>query len=190
MKKSPLLTALAVVAASALFFVLGGFVSLQSPVPDTTICLQYGLLAFVAALFGPVAGALTGLIGHTLIDWQAGSGIYWSWVIASGCFGVISGLAAKKLRLAEGVFSQNDMLTFNFYQMLGHAAAWGLIAPLLDILLGETRVRFAFTQGLAAALANIVTTAVLGTLLCMAFAAARPRKKAAAHPRQTPDAKP
>ena len=176
MKKPPLLTAAAIVAGAALFFVLGGFVSLKSPVPDTTICLQYGLLALVAALFGPVAGALTGLIGHVLIDWQAGEGICWSWVLASGCFGVISGLAARKLHLWEGVFKQNDMLVFNAWQMLGNALSWGLIAPLLDVLSGEDRVRFAFTQGLAAALTNMVTTAIFGTLLCMAFAAARPRK--------------
>ena len=176
MKKTPLCTAAAVVVGAGLFFVLGGFVSLQSPVPGTTVCLQYGLLAFVAALFGPVAGALTGMIGHALIDWQAGEGIYWSWVIASGCFGVVSGLAAKKMRLWDGVFGRDDMLRFNAWQMIGHALSFGLAAPLLDILFGETRVRFAFTQGLAACLSNIVTTAVLGTLLCLAFAAARPRK--------------
>ncbi len=177
MKKTPLVTAAAVVVGAALFFVLGGFVSLESPVPDTNICLQYGLLAFLAALFGPVAGALTGLLGHALIDWHAGFGIYWSWVLASGCFGVVSGLAARKLRLSEGVFSQNDILIFNTWQIVGHAVAWGLVAPLLDILFGEDRVRFAFTQGLAAGLSNMVTTAILGTALCLAFAAARPRNK-------------
>ena len=34
-----------------------------------------------------------------------------------------------------------------------------------------------FVQGLAAALANIVTTAILGTALCMAYAAAKPHDK-------------
>ena len=33
-----------------------------------------------------------------------------------------------------------------------------------------------FTQGLVGGIANIVTTAVVGTLLCMAYAAAKPRK--------------
>jgi energy-coupling factor transport system substrate-specific component len=33
-----------------------------------------------------------------------------------------------------------------------------------------------FLQGLTAGVVNIVTTAIVGTLLCVAFAAAKPRK--------------
>ena len=54
------------------FFVLGRFVAIPSPVPNTTISVQYGLLAFMAVVYGPVAGALIGLIGHALIDFSYG----------------------------------------------------------------------------------------------------------------------
>ena len=79
-------TIVAIGIGAALFFVLGRFVAIPSPVPNVTICIQYGLLAFMAALFGPIAGALIGLIGHFLIDLSYGWGIWWSWVIASGVF--------------------------------------------------------------------------------------------------------
>ena len=58
MKKSPVILVVAIGVGAALFFVLGRFVAIPSPVPNTNISTQYGLLAFMAALFGPVAGAL------------------------------------------------------------------------------------------------------------------------------------
>ena len=88
-KKSPVTTIVAIGIGAALFFVLGKFVSIPSPVPNTNISTQYGLLAFMAVLFGPLAGLLIAFIGHALIDFSAGWGVWWSWVIASGVCGLI-----------------------------------------------------------------------------------------------------
>ena len=52
MKKSPVITVVAIGIGAALFFVLGRFVAIPSPVPNTNIALQYGLLAWV--LVAPV----------------------------------------------------------------------------------------------------------------------------------------
>ena len=46
----------AVGIGAALFFVLGRFVAIPSPVPNTNISLQYAVLALLAAMYGPVAG--------------------------------------------------------------------------------------------------------------------------------------
>lgn len=72
MKKFSVKTMVAIGIGAALFFVLGRYVAIPSPVPNTTISVQYGLLAFMAVVYGPVAGALIGLIGHALIDFSAG----------------------------------------------------------------------------------------------------------------------
>ena len=176
MKKSPVVTIVAIGIGAALFFVLGRFVAIPSPVPNTNISLQYGLLAFMAALFGPVAGALIGLIGHALIDFSYGWGIWWSWVIASACFGALIGLVANRIKLSEGEFGKKDILTFNVGQILGHIIAWGLIAPVLDIVMYAEPANKVFLQGLVGGVANIVTTAIVGTLLCVAYAAAKPKK--------------
>ena len=72
-KRSPIVTVVAIGIGAALFFVLGRFVAIPSPVPNTNIAAQYGLLAFMAALFGPLAGMLIGLIGHALIDFSWGA---------------------------------------------------------------------------------------------------------------------
>ena len=175
MKKSPVVTVVAIGIGAALFFVLGRFVSIPSPVPNTNIALQYGLLAFMAALFGPVAGLLIGLIGHALIDFNYGWGIWWSWVIASGVFGFLMGFVAKKLRLDDGEFNKKDILIFNLFQIVGHVIAWGLVAPVLDIVIYSEPVNKVFLQGLVGGASNIITTAIVGTLLCIAYAASRPR---------------
>ena len=67
MKKLSVKTIVATGIGAALFFVLGRFVAIPSGVPDTNISVQYGLLGFIATVFGPVAGLLAGLIGHFFI---------------------------------------------------------------------------------------------------------------------------
>ena len=176
MKQSPVKTIVAIGIGAALFFVLGRFVAIPSPVPNTNISIQYGLLAFMAVLFGPIAGALIGLIGHALIDFSFGWGIWWSWVIASACFGALMGLVSKRLKLEDGIFSGKDILTFNIVQIIGHVIAWGVIAPVLDIVMYAEPANKVFVQGIVGGLVNIVATAVVGTLLCIAYAAAKPRK--------------
>lgn len=174
MKKSPVVTVVAIGIGAALFFVLGRFVAIPSPVPNTNISSQYGLLGFMAALFGPVAGLLIGIIGHALIDFSYGWGIWWSWVIASGCAGFVMGLAAKKLLLGTDAFDGKKVLVFNLFQVVANIVAWGLVAPVLDILIYAEPANKVFVQGLVAGASNIVTTAVIGTLLCFAYAKTRP----------------
>ncbi len=176
MKKSPVTTIVAIGIGAALFFVLGRFVSIPSPVPNTNISIQYGLLAFMAVLFGPVAGLLIGLIGHALIDFSYGWGVWWSWVVTSGVFGVLAGLTGKKIALSDGVFAKKDIVRFNLSQILSHIVCWALVAPVLDIIIYAEPANKVFVQGLVSAASNSVTTAVIGTLLCLAYAAAKPRK--------------
>lgn len=179
MKKSPIVTVVAIGIGAALFFVLGRFVAIPSPVPNTNIAAQYGLLGFMAALFGPFAAMLIGLIGHALIDFSWGGsfgGIWWSWVIASAVCGLIMGLGMKKISLADGVFSKKDFVRFNVAQIIAHVICWAGVAPALDVLIYAEPTEKLVAQGLMAGVANIVTTAVIGSLLCAAYAAARPKK--------------
>ena len=173
-KKSPITVFVAIGIGAALFFVLGRFVAIPSPVPNTNISLQYGLLAFMAALFGPLAGALIAFIGHALIDFSYGWGVWWSWVIASAVAGLIMGLGTKKISI-EKSFGKKEICVFNITQVVAHLIAWGVVAPLLDILIYSEPANKVFLQGLVGGIANIVTTAIVGTLLAVAFAAAKPK---------------
>ncbi|MBR0161300.1 MAG: ECF-type riboflavin transporter substrate-binding protein [Oscillospiraceae bacterium] len=176
MKNNSVRIIVAIGIGAALFFVLGRFVAIPSPVPNTNISTQYGLLAFMAVMFGPLAGALIGLIGHALIDFSYGWGIWWSWVIASACFGLLMGFLSRKIQLADGEFSTKDIIRFNLFQIIGHIIAWGVIAPVLDIVMYAEPANKVFTQGLVGGIANIVTTAIIGTLLCLTYALTKPKK--------------
>ncbi|MCR4998388.1 MAG: ECF-type riboflavin transporter substrate-binding protein [Lachnospiraceae bacterium] len=175
MKKLSVKTIVAIGIGAALFFVLGRFVAIPSPVPNTNISLQYGILAFIAAVFGPVAGVLAGLIGHFFIDFSYGWGVWWSWVIASAVFGLITGLITSKMNLDEGEFEPKHLLVFNGGQILGHIIAWVVVAPILDILMYAEPANKVFLQGVVSAIMNIVTTAIVGTILCIAYAKAIPK---------------
>lgn len=174
MKKSPITTIVAIAIGAALFFVLGRFVAIPSPVPNTNISIQYGLLAFMATLFGPVAGCLIAFIGHALIDFSYGWGVWWSWVIASGVAGLIMGLGTMSLNI-ENKFDTQAIIRFNISQVVANIIAWGVIAPLFDIIIYAEPANKVFLQGLVGGLANIVTTAIVGTLLCLAYSAAKPK---------------
>lgn len=173
MKKFSVKTIVAIGIGAALFFVLGRFVAIPSPVPNTSISVQYGLLAFLSVVYGPVAGALVGLIGHALIDFSYGWGVWWSWVFASAVFGLLMGLAAKIMKLEEGEIGKKGLISFNVIQLLSHVICWGVVAPVLDILIYNEPLEKLFAQGLVAGISNAVTTAIVGSLLCVAYAATK-----------------
>ena len=176
MKKLSVKTIVATAIGAALFFVLGRFVAIPSGIPNTNISIQYGVLGFIAAVFGPIAGVLAGLIGHFFIDFSFGWGVWWSWVIASAVCGFVLGFAATKLNIEDGEFGKKGIITFNIGQVIAHVIAWIVVAPVLDILIYGEPANKVFAQGAVGALANIVTTAIVGTILCAAYAAAIPKK--------------
>ena len=161
MKKFSVKTVVAIGIGAALFFVLGK-IAIPSFVANTNISLQYAILAMFATLFGPIAGALIGFIGHTLID-VTSYGPWWSWIIASAVVGAI-----MKLDLSDG-FDKKKMIKFNIAQIVAHLAAWAVVAPVLDIVIYSEPVDKLFAQGLMASIANIITTGVVGTLLLFAY---------------------
>ena len=162
MKKFSVKTIVATGIGAALFFVLGRFVAIPSGIPNTNISIQYGLLA--------------GLIGHFFIDFSWGWGVWWSWVISSALFGLAMGFATSKYTLDDGQFSKHDAIGFNVAQVLCNLLAWAVVAPGLDILMYAEPANKVFVQGLGSAAINAVATAVVGTLLLFAYAAAKPKK--------------
>ena len=180
MKKFSVKTIAAIILGAALFFVLGRFVSIPSPIPDTTISIQYGVLAFASTVFGPIAGLFTGLIGHFLIDFTKhladGSTIWWSWIGASGFFGLVMGLVASKIDMESGEFEKKQIIIFNIAQIVIHLLAWLVLAPALDVLVYKEAATEAFSQGAFCVASNAVATAVVGTLLCISYAASKPKK--------------
>lgn len=167
MKKLSVKSVVAIGIGAALFFVLGK-ISIPTPVANTYISLQYAIQAVFATLFGPVAGLLIGFIGHTLID-ATSYGPWWSWIIASAFAGLVIGLITLKMDLSDGLDAKK-LIRFNVAQIVAHLLAWGLVAPVLDIVIYAEPIDKLFAQGLMAGVANIITTGVVGSLLLFAYA--------------------
>lgn len=169
MKNNSIKTVVATGIGAALFVVIGILVRIPTPVPNTYIQLQYAVQALLSVIFGPIVGLLVGLIGHTLQD-ALTYAPWWSWIIASGLFGLIVGSAKNRLRIQEGIFETKDAIRFNVVQVLANVIVWGLVAPVLDILIYSEPVNKVFVQGLVAGIANSVTVAIAGTILLAVYA--------------------
>lgn len=160
---------------AVLFFLLGRFVTVPSPVETVDICVQYGLLAYLAVTFGPVTAAVSGLAGHILIDLSLGEPC-WSWILATAAFGGLLGVLANVTRLTTA--DRDHLIRFNLCQIAVHVVCWAGIAPVLEILIYSESMDRIFEQGLTAALSNAVTTAIVGSLLLTAHAAIKRRRDA------------
>ena len=160
----------ATLCGAVLFFVLGRYVSIPSPIDTVNICVQYGLLGALAVVFGPLVGTLAGLLGHILIDLTAGE-LCWSWILATAAFGALVGGLAGITRVELRARGGEDLVKFNLIQVAAHVVCWAGVAPVLEILLYNESMDRIFEQGLTAALSNAVTTAIVGSVLLVAYAA-------------------
>ena len=167
-------TVVAIGIGAALMFVLMRFVAIPSGVPNTNLNLAAAIVAVFAGIFGPLAGMLIAFIGHTLTDLTWG-GVWWSWVIANGIFGLLVGLFWKLYKIDEGGFTVKTCLIFNGIQILANTIAWGLVAPGLDILIFEEPADKVFLQGLVAGSLNALVILILGSILAFGYSKTRTR---------------
>jgi energy-coupling factor transport system substrate-specific component len=165
-------TVVAIGIGAALVFVLMRLVFIPTGIPDTNLNLGIAVLSVFAAIFGPAAGFLIGIIAHTLVDLTWGS-IWWTWVIADGIFGLLAGLLWKVYKIEEGAFTVKNVIFFNVAQIIANLIAWVLVAPVLDILIYSEPADKVFVQGLTAGAVNAVVVLILGTILAVGYSRIR-----------------
>ncbi len=168
-------TIVAIGLGTAVYVILSRFASVPTPIPNTNIATCYGFLALIAVIFGPVAGFFVGLLGHALTDLIFYGSPWWSWVIPSSLIGLGVGLLSYRFKIADGEFGTKDIITFNIIQAIANAVAWFLVAPTLDILIYAEPADKVYTQGIVAGISNIVTVAIIGTLLILAYVKTIPK---------------
>ena len=138
-------------------------------IPNTALQPRAALLAFLAAVFGPVVGGVVGLIGHALGDALFYGSVWWSWVFPDAICGILVGIFAAKYAIKDGDFNKKAIALFEIVQVIGNAIAWILVAPLLDILIYAEPANKVFAQGFFAFLGNVIVIAILGTLLAVGY---------------------
>lgn len=110
-------------------------------IPNTALQPRAALLAFLAAVFGPVVGGIVGLLGHAIGDALFYGSVWWSWVFPDAVFGILVGLFA----------------------------AWVIVAPVLDIVIYAEPANKVFAQGAWACLGNVIIIGILGTLIAAGY---------------------
>ena len=173
MKKEHLLSIRTIVAigiGSAVFLVLGRFASIPTGIPNTEFQTAYAFLALMGILYGPLAGASIGFIGHTLKDITAYGSPWFSWIIASSIVGLCISLSRKWLHIKDGFFGLKQLIVFNITQITSNIIAWIVVAPTLDILIYVEPADKVYIQGASSCLFNIITVGVLGSILLANYA--------------------
>ncbi|WP_026908015.1 ECF-type riboflavin transporter substrate-binding protein [Paucisalibacillus globulus] len=173
MKRLSIKTIVAIGIGAAVFFVLAKFVAIPTGIPNTTIQTSYAFLALMAVVFGPIAGALIGFIGHTLNDALSYGSVWWSWVIVSLFIGLFIGLLARRIDVGNGEFGKKQIISFNVIQAVIQAIGWGVLAPILDVIIYAEPANKVFAQGIFAGISNIITVGIIGTILLAAYAKTR-----------------
>jgi energy-coupling factor transport system substrate-specific component len=160
-----------IIISAALMFVLMRFAAIPSGVSGTNLNLGIAILAVSAAIFGPIAGFLIGLIGHALTDfsWGGWSGIWWSWVISSAVFGCVIGWFWKSYRINEGGFGFKQCFLFNAIQVFTNILVWVFVARTLDLIIYNEAFEKVSLQSFTAAGLNSMVVLVLGSLLAFVY---------------------
>ena len=161
---------------AAVFLILGRFGSIPTAIPNTNVETSYAFLSLMSLIFGPIAGLIIGFVGHTLKDAVFYGTPWFSWVIASSVVGLVIGLVSKRINISEGNFGVKEIITFNIAQVVANAIAWFVVAPTLDIIIYAEPANKVYLQGLVAGASNMVTVAILGTMLAFAYAKTRTKK--------------
>jgi len=167
-KKNFVNLAAAIVVGAGLMFVLNRYLAVPTGVPDTSFQLGIPILAVFAAVFGPLAGFLIGLIGHALVDLSWG-GIWWSWVISSAFFGFAVGFFRKYFKIDSGEFGIRQALIFNGVQAVANILAYFFIARILGLIIYDEPFDRETLQGFVAAGVNIAAVLIMGTLLAAVY---------------------
>lgn len=138
-------------------------------IPNTALQPRAALMAFLAAVFGPIVGGIVGLLGHALGDALFYGSVWWSWVFPEAVAGIAIGLFAKKFAIKDGGFAVKEIVLFNVVQVIANAVAWIVVAPLLDIVIYAEPAGKVFAQGAWAFLGNIIIVGILGTLIAVGY---------------------
>ena len=153
----------------AALFVVIAMIPIPAPAPNTNIQLQFALQALFSVIFGPIVGFLMGVIGHAIKDAMSG-GLWWTWIISSGLFGLFVGLFRKQIGDLKGEVTKKELIVFNVVQVIANLLIWGLIAPVGDVLIYHDNPNKVFLQGVVAGSVNALVVAIAGSLLLIAYA--------------------
>lgn len=166
----------ATIIGAVLFTLLSYFVVIPTPIPGTFFFPSYALLGLFATLFGPLSGAIISLTGMVAIGIIRNS-VFLSYTIASVVCGFVYGFAKKYVHADRGEFGYDSIIAYNLTQIAGNIAAWGILAPVLELLFNPGKpVPDVFLQGITAGFVDILSAEFIGTPLLFVYSLVRKKQ--------------
>ena len=157
----------------AMFFVIGKFLAIPTPIPNFALFLQYAVLVVFSFYYGPIVGFSIGFLGHFLIDLFSGYGIWIFWIIGSGLFGLFTGLTSLIINKRPNPYKFIKILIFILFAISGGAICWVLVAPIGDMLFYQEPFEVVLVEGLVALGTNLASALLIGLPLVFALKRAR-----------------
>ena len=83
------------------------------------------------------------------------------------------GCAGNMLKVNQGEMGKKGLIKFNIAQLIVHAVCWIVVANVLDVLMYSEPLNKILVQSFFSTASNVITTAIVGSLLCVAYAATK-----------------
>jgi len=132
---------------------------------------------FFGAVFGPIVGLFTGLVGNFLGDLISGYGIYWNWDLGNGIIGLVAGLALySTVRGAWGRYTRPTQIA-----IVEALSALGILigiafAAYTDIWVSKYNFAGATSEFIPAFLSDFICGLILLPIFLTAYNAATARR--------------
>lgn len=134
---------------------------------------------FFGAVFGPIVGLFSGLVGNFLSDLISGYGVYWNWDIGNGLIGLIAGLALySTVQSALGRYTRPGLVAIaEVLSAIGILIGIGF-AAYTDIWVSKYNIAGATSEFIPAFLSDLVCGLILLPIFLAAYNAATARRGA------------
>ncbi len=128
------------------------------------------VLSLFAVYFGPLVGFLGGFLGNMLTDLLAGWGIWWTWEMASGIFGLFCGLVYlfPGFNLRYGICLRRHLIFLIISAVSGFLAGY-TFAGVSDIFIMNEPPRKIFFQVLIIFITNSLVFIFLAFPVILGF---------------------
>ncbi len=163
-------TVVAVAIGAALFGVLMNYGSI-TVFTNTRLTTAMLVPVIVGGLFGALPAAVACFFGNVFADLLGGWGYWFDWSTGNAVLGFLVGmLPVYGANIKEGKFDIKHAAIFAVVAVLANMLAFGVVTPIMTVLLYGGELTITFMQSFAATLSNITVLVVAGIPLLFALA--------------------
>lgn len=126
-------------------------------------CISTMLVVMCAALFGPYAGCIIGVVGCVYAGFVSGRGMVSEYVSAMAGIGIIVGLFAEKLCIRDGGFTRKNIITFTAVHSFATLFSWNFLGSFVEFMLHRSNLYEVLNRTFNYSIACVILTILIIT---------------------------